>query len=80
MYIIQNNNVIDIKIIMDFVPNHTSDKHVWFHKSANNDPHYADYYIWIDAINQQEVIKNSSITPIIPNNWVMYEIEFIQSI
>jgi len=78
MCIIQNNNVIDIKIIIDFVPNHTSDKHIWFQKSANKDPDYADYYIWVDAKNQEEVIKNSSIAPIVPNNWVMYKIELFR--
>ncbi|CAI6365687.1 unnamed protein product [Macrosiphum euphorbiae] len=61
----------NLKVIMDFVPNHTSDKHIWFKKSVgNNDTHYADYYIWKDAKNQEEVIKNNS-TPIVPNNWQM---------
>jgi len=78
--IIQNNNVIDLKVIMDFVPNHTSDKHTWFQRSVNNESPYSDYYIWKDAKNQEEVIKNSSITPIVPNNWVIYEIEVMQSI
>lgn len=58
---------------MDFVPNHTSDKHIWFKRSVNKDTRYADYYIWKDAKNQAEVIKNNTITPIVPNNWVMYE-------
>jgi len=65
--------VIDLKVIMDFVPNHTSDKHIWFQKSAKNETDYADYYIWKDAINQEEVIKNNA-TPIVPNNWVMLKI------
>jgi len=56
---------------MDFVPNHTSNKHIWFEKSVNNETEYADYYIWKDAKNQEDVIKNSSIIPIAPNNWVM---------
>ncbi|XP_001949423.2 maltase 1-like [Acyrthosiphon pisum] len=61
----------NLKVIMDFVPNHSSDKHIWFKRSANNETHYADYYIWKDAKNQEEVIKNNSITPIVPNNWQM---------
>ncbi|KAL4131502.1 hypothetical protein QTP88_008804 [Uroleucon formosanum] len=59
----------NLKVIMDFVPNHTSNKHIWFEKSVNNETDYADYYIWKYAKNQEEVIKNSSITPIVPNNW-----------
>ncbi|XP_022164151.1 maltase 1-like [Myzus persicae] len=61
----------NLKVIMDFVPNHTSDKHIWFKRSVSNDTRYADYYIWKDAKNQAEVIKNNTITPIVPNNWQM---------
>lgn len=58
---------------MDFVPNHTSDEHSWFKSSVKNDEKYADYYIWKNATNQEEVLKNSSTKPIVPNNWVTYE-------
>nr|XP_014094242.2 maltase A3-like [Bactrocera oleae] len=54
---------LDIKIILDFVPNHSSDECVWFIKSAARDPVYKDYYIWhpgklVDGKRQP------------PNNWV----------
>lgn len=44
-----------IKIIMDLVVNHTSDKHYWFEeaKKSRENP-YHDYYIWKDEV---------------PNNW-----------
>lgn len=61
---------------MDFVPNHTSDEHVWFKKSVNNESNYSDYYIWKDAKNQDEVMQNNSIKPIAPNNWVMFSMKF----
>jgi oligo-1,6-glucosidase len=36
-----------IKLIMDFVVNHTSDEHAWFEQSrAAKDNPYRDYYIW----------------------------------
>lgn len=57
---------------MDFVPNHTSDKHVWFKNSLNKSSEYANYYIWRDAKNQKEVMSNSSVVPVVPNNWVMF--------
>ncbi|XP_078482132.1 amino acid transporter heavy chain SLC3A1-like [Ciona intestinalis] len=54
-----------MKIIMDFVPNHTSDKHAWF--NASSDPSHAqyekykDYYIWVDSTNGGSTG--------VPNNW-----------
>ncbi len=39
-----------LKIVMDFVANHTSNQHEWF-KQASTDRHspYRDYYVWRDA-------------------------------
>ena len=45
---------------MDFIPNHTSDRHRWFNLSRTRDPHYEDYYVWTDC--------NASNPK--PNNWV----------
>lgn len=48
-----------MKIILDMVANHTSDKHRWFEESKKSkDNPYSDYYIWRDG-------KNGSP----PNNW-----------
>lgn len=43
-----------IKIIMDFVMNHTSDEHEWFELSRKRIEPYNDFYIWRDK----------------PNNWI----------
>jgi len=44
------------------VPNHTSDKHVWFQKALQGNTKYKDYYVWADGKNKDD------ITP--PNNWI----------
>ncbi|XP_022096128.1 maltase 2-like [Acanthaster planci] len=41
-----------MKLILEFIPNHTSDQHPWFQDSRqgqNND--YSEYYIWADGTN-----------------------------
>ncbi len=36
----------DIRIIMDLVINHTSDRHEWFQKSRRREEPYTNFYIW----------------------------------
>ena len=44
-----------IKIIIDFVPNHSSDQHAWFQESrSSRDNPKRDWYVWADQ----------------PNNWL----------
>ena len=51
-----------IRVIMDLVINHTSDKHKWFEESKKSkDNPYRDYYIWRDGRG-----KNGTKPP---NNW-----------
>ena len=44
----EESNARDIKIIMDFVPNHSSNEHDWFIRSEQKEDPYTDYYIWRD--------------------------------
>ncbi len=37
-----------IRVIVDFVANHTSSKHDWFTQSAIGNSEYADWYVWAD--------------------------------
>ncbi|XP_023718249.2 probable maltase isoform X2 [Cryptotermes secundus] len=53
-----------IKLVLDFVPNHSSNLHEWFQKSVKREVPYADYYIWADAKG-----FGTEATPIPPNNW-----------
>ncbi len=50
----------DIKIMMDYIPNHTSDQHPWFLESKSSlDNPKRDWYIWKEPKNDGGV----------PNNW-----------
>ncbi|KAI4499901.1 hypothetical protein M0802_005157 [Mischocyttarus mexicanus] len=53
---------LGLRVILDFVPNHTSDKHEWFQKALAGEKKYKDYYIWKKGRN------NDGVTP--PNNWI----------
>lgn len=37
---------LGVKILLDFVPNHSSDECEWFIKSAAKDSFYKDFYVW----------------------------------
>jgi alpha-glucosidase len=56
----------DIKVIVDLVPNHSSDEHEWFRQSrqSHEDP-YSDWYIWRDPKGHDKAGN-----PLPPNNWV----------
>ncbi|HEU5072829.1 MAG TPA: alpha-amylase family glycosyl hydrolase, partial [Polyangiaceae bacterium] len=42
-------HALGLKLILDFVPNHTSDRHPWFRAAqSSRDNPYRDYYIWRD--------------------------------
>lgn len=51
----------NLKVILDFVPNHTSDQHIWFNKSVHREPGFEDYYVWSDGNKRDGGV---------PNNWV----------
>lgn len=59
------SNKLNIKVLLDFVPNHSSDQCEWFKKSMNNEPKYRDYYVWHSGFYDSESNKTNP-----PNNWV----------
>ena len=38
----------DLKVVIDFVPNHSSKQHEWFKKSVAREEPYNDFYVWQD--------------------------------
>ena len=54
---------LGLKVILDFVPNHTSDQHPWFQESRSSHTNpKSDWYIWRDAR------RNGGP----PNNWLSH--------
>jgi alpha-glucosidase len=57
-----------MKLILDLVMNHTSDRHAWFEASrSSRDNPYADWYLWRDPAGYA-----ADGTPLPPNNWVSF--------
>ncbi|XP_053963772.1 maltase A3 [Anastrepha ludens] len=61
--LIARSREVGVKIILDFVPNHSSDEHEWFKKSAAGDKEFKDFYVWHPGR-----MVNGTLHP--PTNWV----------
>ncbi|XP_037823522.1 maltase A1-like isoform X3 [Lucilia sericata] len=57
-------NELGLKIILDFVPNHSSTENEWFKKSVKRERGYEDYYVWHDGK------LDASGKRIPPSNWL----------
>jgi len=54
-----------LKVLLDFVPNHSSDQHPWFIESrSSRDSPKRDWYIWRDAKPDENGVPGP------PNNWI----------
>ncbi|XP_035742844.1 maltase A3-like isoform X2 [Vespa mandarinia] len=62
--IIEEAHKRELKVMIDIIPNHSSNKHRWFLLSTQNIKPYNDYYIWANG----SVDKKGNKMP--PNNWV----------
>lgn len=52
----------DMRLVMDLVPNHSSDEHAWFQESKKSkDNPYRDYYIWRPPVSGGP-----------PSNWLSF--------
>lgn len=55
---------LGLKVVVDFVPNHSSDEHDWFINSRNGLEGFENFYIWHSGIPTV-----SGNRPLPPNNW-----------
>ncbi|KAH8355097.1 hypothetical protein KR093_005411 [Drosophila rubida] len=65
--LIRRANELDLKIILDFVPNHSSNENEWFKKSVRREKGYADYYVWHDGKVNAATGEREP-----PTNWLQY--------
>jgi maltose alpha-D-glucosyltransferase/alpha-amylase len=56
VYLVKEAHKRGIKVCLDLVAGHTSDKCAWFKESSQKDPNqrYSDYYIWMDSISEKD--------------------------
>eukprot|EP01147_Barroeca_monosierra_P000050 gene50-3446_t len=63
--LIEEAHKLGIRVILDYVPNHTSNEHPWFLESkSNKKSEKRDWYVWRDSNGTKEDGK-----PRPPNNW-----------
>lgn len=64
--LIERAQRLGIRVLLDFVPNHTSDECEWFRLSAARDPHFADFYVWHPGFADNSTTGGRRP----PNNWI----------
>lgn len=64
--LVQEANRLGLKVILDFVPNHSSDENEWFKKSVRRERGYEDYYVWHDGYTNESGVR------VPPSNWVSF--------
>lgn len=63
--LVNKSHELGMKVVMDFIPNQTSDQHVWFRESSNSsatDNPKRNYYVWSTGLGLHYGQP--------PNNWV----------
>ncbi|XP_065079515.1 probable maltase [Ochlerotatus camptorhynchus] len=55
---------LGLHLILDFVPNHTSDQHKYFQLSVAKNETYKDFYVWHPGVDS----GNGTMVP--PSNWI----------
>lgn len=62
--LVKRCKLLGMKLILDFVPNHSSDEHIWFQKSEQGDEYYKDFYVWHPGKINEDTGEREP-----PSNW-----------
>ena len=69
--LLQQAHKRNLRVILDFVPNHTSDQHPWFLESrSSRDNPKRDWYLWHDAAQPGDDWQPAKDR--VPNNWMSH--------
>lgn len=64
--LVNKANELGIKVVLDLVPNHTSNESVWFQEALKGNEKYYNYFVWEDGV----IDENGNRQP--PNNWLSH--------
>ncbi|XP_065338236.1 alpha-glucosidase-like isoform X1 [Cloeon dipterum] len=67
--LIDEMHFLGLRLILDLVPNHTSNMHEWFKMSVKKEEPFTDFYVWAKPKNVSEAGKEGYV-PQPPNNWI----------
>ncbi|XP_055541951.1 probable maltase [Wyeomyia smithii] len=62
--LVNKTKELGLRLILDFVPNHTSDKHEFFNLSVHRVEPYTNYYVWHPGV------EGPNGTRVPPSNWI----------
>uniref|UniRef100_A0AAG5DTC2 alpha-glucosidase n=1 Tax=Anopheles atroparvus TaxID=41427 RepID=A0AAG5DTC2_ANOAO len=62
--ILRRAKMAGIRVVLDLVPNHTSEQHEWFQKSLRKEVDYRDYYVRREGSAAEDELDHP------PNNWL----------
>jgi alpha-glucosidase len=64
--LLQRAKIFNLKVILDFVPNHSSNESDFFAKSVRREPGFENFYMW----HPGKPNPVNGTRPLPPNNWV----------
>jgi maltose alpha-D-glucosyltransferase / alpha-amylase len=69
--LLERAHACDLRVLVDFVVNHTSDQHAWFQEARKGpDNPYHDYYVWSETPDRYRGVRRIFVDTE-PSNWTL---------